>query len=85
MCRWFGGLQNKEIDNSPNQMEHPLMDSGASMIYSTIGIGFIGLSLLGAGFTIWAMKSGSVYLHRTASVYPFLRWDIITQHVYSVW
>ncbi|GIR00022.1 MAG: hypothetical protein CM15mP8_2190 [Methanobacteriota archaeon] len=61
----------REIDNSPSQMEHPLMDSGASMIYSTIGIGFIGLSLLGAGFTLWAMKSGSVYLLRTASVLSF--------------
>ena len=61
----------REIDNSPNQMEHPLMDSGASMIYSTIGIGFIGLSLLGAGFAIWALKSGSVYLLRTASVLSF--------------
>ena len=61
----------REIDNSPKQMEHPLMDSGASMIYSTIGIGFIGLSLLGAGFTIWAFKTGSVYLLRTASVLSF--------------
>ena len=61
----------REIDNSPNQMEHPLMDSGASMIYSTIGIGFIGLSLLGAGFAIWAFKTGSVYLLRTASVLSF--------------
>ena len=61
----------REIDNSPEQMEHPLMDTGASMIYSTIGIGFVGLSLLGAGFTVWAMKSGSVYLLRTASVLSF--------------
>ena len=61
----------REIDNSPKQMEHPLMDSGASMIYSTIGIGFIGLSLLGAGFAIWAFKTGSVYLLRTASILSF--------------
>ena len=61
----------REIDNSPNQMDHPLMDSGASMIYSTIGIGFIGLSLLAAGFTIWAMKTGSVNILRTASVLSF--------------
>lgn len=61
----------REIDNSPKQMEHPLMDSGASMIYSTIGIGFIGLSLLGVGFAIWAFKTGSVYLLRTASVLSF--------------
>ena len=61
----------REIDNSPSQMEHPLMDSGASMIYSTIGIGFIGLSLLAGGFTVWAMKTGSVYILRTASVLSF--------------
>ena len=61
----------REIDNSPKQMEHPLMDSGASMIYSTIGIGFSGLSLLGAGFAIWAFKTGSIYLLRTASVLSF--------------
>ena len=61
----------REIDNSPKQMEHPLMDSGASMIYSTIGIGFIGLSLLGAGFAIWAFNTGSIYLLRTASVLSF--------------
>ncbi len=61
----------REIDNSPRQMEHPLMDSGASMIYSIIGIGFIGLSLLAAMFTAWAMKTGSIYLLRTASVLSF--------------
>ncbi len=61
----------REIDNSPKQMDHPLMDSAASMIYSTIGIGFIGLSSLAIGFTVWAMRSGSVYLLRTASVLSF--------------
>ena len=61
----------REIDNSPNQMAHPLMDPGVSVIYSTIGIAFIGLSLLAAGFTIWAMKTGSIYLLRTASVLSF--------------
>ena len=47
------------------------MDSSVSMIYSTLGIGFIGLSLLAAGFTVWAMKTGSVYILRTASVLSF--------------
>ena len=61
----------REIDNSPNQMEHPLMDSGASLIYSIIGVGFIGLSLLSAGFAIWAAKTGSVSLIRTAAVMSF--------------
>ena len=61
----------REIDNSPKQMKHPLMDSGAALIYSAVGIGFIGLGLIAAGFTVWAMKSGSVYLLRTASVLSF--------------
>ncbi len=61
----------REIDNYPRQMEHPLMDSGASMIYSIVGIGFIGLSLLAAMFTAWAIKTGSIYLLRTASVLSF--------------
>ena len=61
----------REIDNSPKQMKHPLMDSGATLIYSAVGIGFIGLGLIAAGFTVWAMKSGSVYLLRTASVLSF--------------
>ena len=61
----------REIDRSPSQMDHPLMDSSVSLIYSTIGIGFIGLSLLAAGFTVWAMKTGSVYILRTASVLSF--------------
>ena len=61
----------REIDNSAKQMDHPLMDSGASMIYSTIGIGFVSLAVIAAGFAIWSMKSGSVYLLRTASVLSF--------------
>ena len=61
----------REIDNSAKQMDHPLMDSGASLIYSTIGIGFVSLALIAAGFAIWSMKTGSVYLLRTASVLSF--------------
>ena len=61
----------REIDNSAKQMDHPLMDSGASMIYSAIGIGFISLAILAAGFAIWSMKTGSVYLLRTATVLSF--------------
>jgi len=61
----------REIDNSAKQMDHPLMDSGASMIYSTIGIGFVSLAVIAAGFAIWSMKTGSVYLLRTASVLSF--------------
>ena len=47
------------------------MDSGASLIYSAIGIGFISLAILAAGFAIWSMKTGSVYLLRTATVLSF--------------
>lgn len=61
----------REIDNSAKQMDHPLMDSGASMIYSTIGIGFVSLAVIAAGFAIWSMKTGSIYLLRTASVLSF--------------
>ncbi len=61
----------REIDNSAKQMDHPLMDSGASLIYSAIGIGFISLAILAAGFAIWSMKTGSVYLLRTATVLSF--------------
>ncbi len=61
----------RQIDRSPSQMDYPLMDPSVSMIYSTIGVGFIGLSLLSAGFTVWAMKTGSVYILRTASVLSF--------------
>jgi hypothetical protein len=61
----------REIDNSAKQMDHPLMDSGASMIYSTIGIGFVSLAVIASGFAIWSMKTGSVHLLRTASVLSF--------------
>ncbi len=61
----------REIDNSPDQMDHPLMDSGASLIYLAIGVGFIGLSLISAGFAIWGLKVGSVSLLRTAAVLSF--------------
>jgi len=61
----------REIDNSPNQMDHPLMDSGASMIYSTIGIGFISLAIIAGGFAIWSMKTGSVNILRTSCVLAF--------------
>ena len=56
------------IDNSPNQMDHPLMDSGASLVYTTFGVGFVSLSLISAGFAIWSLKTGSVALLRTSSI-----------------
>ena len=56
------------IDNSPRQMDHPLMDSGASLVYTTFGVGFVSLSLISAGFAIWSLKTGSVALLRTSSI-----------------
>ena len=61
----------RNIDRTPSQMDHPLMDPGAAGIYITIGFGFMGLSLIGAGFTVWALKSGSLLVLRTAAALSF--------------
>jgi len=61
----------RDIDMTPTQMEHPLMDSGASSVYITIGFAFMGLALIATGFTLWAMKNGSVIVLRTASGLSF--------------
>ncbi len=57
----------RNIDMTPSQMDHPLMDPGASSIYITIGFAFMGIALIATGFTIWALKSGSVAILRTAA------------------
>ena len=57
----------RTIDKTPQQMDHPLMDPGASTLYITVGIAFIGLSIMSAGFAIWALKSGSIGLLRTSA------------------
>jgi hypothetical protein len=59
------------IDLTPGQMEHPLMDPGAAGIYVTVGFGFMGLALIAGGFTIWALKSGSLLVLRTAAALSF--------------
>ena len=59
------------IDLTDGQMDHPLMDPGASSIYVTIGFAFMGLALIGTGFTVWAMKSGSIAVLRTAAGISF--------------
>jgi hypothetical protein len=59
------------IDLTEGQMDHPLMDPGASSIYVTIGFAFMGLALIGTGFTVWAMKSGSIPVLRTAAGISF--------------
>ena len=56
------------IDLTPSQLEHPLMDPSAATGYILIGFTFMGLALISAGFSLWALKSGSVVLLRTSSV-----------------
>jgi len=61
----------RNIDMTPTQMEHPLMDPGASSIYISIGFAFMGLALIATGFTLWAMKNGSIVVLRTAAGLSF--------------
>tara|TARA_B100000768_G_C11274517_1_gene375185 strand:+ start:1790 stop:2692 length:903 start_codon:yes stop_codon:yes gene_type:complete len=61
----------REIDRTPLQMDHPLMDPGASSLYTTVGIAFISLALISAGFAAWSMKSGSIALLRTSAALSF--------------
>jgi hypothetical protein len=57
----------REIDMTPTQMDHPLMDPSASATYVLVGFGFMGLALIAAGFSIWALKNGSLGLLRTSA------------------
>ena len=59
------------VDYTPEQKENPLMDSGAKTIYISIGFGFMGLALIATGFTVWAMKNGSILVLRTAAGLSF--------------
>jgi len=61
----------RTIDMTSEQMDHPLMDPGASSIYITIGFAFMGLALIATGFTVWAMKTGSIAILRTAATLSF--------------
>jgi len=61
----------RNIDMTSEQMEHPLMDSSASSMYVAVGFGFMGLALITTGFTLWAMKSGSILILRTAASLSF--------------
>ena len=69
-----GGMDECEIrtvDRTPSQMDHPLMDPSAATGYVLVGFAFMGLALIAAGFSVWALKAGSVVLLRTASVVAF--------------
>lgn len=61
----------RTIDLTPEQMAHPLMDLSAAGTYIMIGFAFMGLSLIAAGFSVWALKSGSVAILRTAATLAF--------------
>jgi len=58
----------RTIDNTPEQMEHPLMDPAAAGLYVVIGFGFMGLALISGGFSIASLRLGSLPLLRVASV-----------------
>ena len=61
----------REIDYSPQQMEHPLMDSSAATFYIMVGFGFMALSLIAFGFSLWALKSGSIAILRMSAILSF--------------
>ena len=61
----------RTVDRTPSQMDHPLMDPSAATGYVLVGFAFMGLALSAAGFSVWALKAGSVVLLRTASVVAF--------------
>ena len=61
----------RTVDMTPSQMDHPLMDPSAAAGYVLVGFGFMGIALIAAGFTLWALKSGSVVLLRTSSILAF--------------
>ena len=61
----------RTVDLTSSQQEHPLMDSSAAAVYVLVGFAFMGLAIIAAGFSLWALKSGSIVLLRTSSVVAF--------------
>ena len=61
----------RNMDMTAGQMEHPLMDPSAATTYVLVGFGFMGVSIIGAGFSLWGLKSGSVAVLRMSSVLAF--------------
>jgi hypothetical protein len=58
----------REIDMTPFEMDHPLMDPSAAGLYILLGFGFMGLALIAGGFATAAMLTGSEALVRIAAV-----------------
>lgn len=58
----------RTIDNSAQQMEHPMMDPAAAGLYVVIGFGFMGLALISGGFGVMSLKLGSLPLLRVGAV-----------------
>jgi hypothetical protein len=70
-CEYNGSPCVRLIDHAPNEMEHPMMDPAAAGMYIMIGWGFIGLSIIAAGFALFGIKDSSRGLIRTGSVLVF--------------
>jgi len=58
----------REIDMTPYEMDHPLMDPSAAGLYVLLGFGFMGLALIAGGFAAAGMLTGSEALVRIAAV-----------------
>ena len=58
----------REIDMTPYEMDHPLMDPAAAGLYVLIGFGFMGLAVIAGGFAVSALMTGSEALVRIAAV-----------------
>ena len=58
-------------DYSPDEMELPLYDSSAGLVYQLMGFGFIGLSAISAFLAIIGLRTGSPAILRTASIIVF--------------
>ena len=58
-------------DYSPDEMELPLYDSSAGLVYQLMGFGFIGLSAISAFLAIIGLRTGSPAVIRTASIIVF--------------
>ena len=58
-------------DYSPDEMDFPLFDTSAGLVYHLIGVGFIGLSAISAFLALIGLRTGSPAVLRTASIIVF--------------